>query len=160
MTNLNTKISDLERQIAALRRQTTPSCQELESEYRTAQGKADRVARVYGDSAPNWLAGESLQQYRRRLLSPYQKYSSTWRDANLAGIRDESAMTVVENSIYADALSARTSSDNYKPGELREVRETDQSGRVVSRFFGDPKAAWAPFQSQQRRVGRIVRTER
>lgn len=45
------------------------------------------------------------------------------------------------------------------PGKLRQVLQTDHTGRAASHFFGDEFAAWAPFCNPFRR-GRIVVPER
>jgi hypothetical protein len=41
-----------------------------------------------------------------------------------------------DQQLYAD----------LRPGELREIVETDRTGRHISRFVGDPGAAWQPFK--------------
>jgi hypothetical protein len=34
---------------------------------------------------------------------------------------------------------------HYKPGELREVLERDETGRTIRKFYGDPAAVWGQF---------------
>lgn len=41
---------------------------------------------------------------------------------------------------------------SLQPGELREVIETDRTGRRISRFVGDPGAAWERFKLPSRLV--------
>ena len=41
---------------------------------------------------------------------------------------------------------------SLEPGELREIVETDETGRRIRRFVGDPGAAWAPFKYSTQRV--------
>lgn len=39
-----------------------------------------------------------------------------------------------------------------KPGELTEVVETDDAGRRIRRFYGDPAVTWEPFKIESRLV--------
>ena len=129
-------------------------CENLEQEYRRAQSKADAVAQAFGDAAPRWLEGERLSQYRARLLRPYQKYSPAWRDVPLPSFPSDKALDTVENQVFADAVkeAKQPTTLTLKPGELVERIVTDDTGRRIRKFYGDPEACWGPFKQQSRIV--------
>jgi hypothetical protein len=129
-------------------------CEGLEQEYRRAQARADAVAQAFGDAAPRWLEGERLTQYRARLLRPYQKYSNAWRDVPLPSFPSDKALDTVESQVFAAALeeARQPTSLTVKPGELVERVVTDDAGRRVRKFYGDPEVCWGPFKTPSRLV--------
>ena len=118
-----------------------------------AQAKAERVAQAFGDSAgaPRHLNGESLSQYRRRLLGAFKKHSRSWKDVDLTPFADK-ALDTVESQVYSDALAAAMSPQNVEAGTLRIVTATDDTGRRIRKFYGDPEACWGPFKQPSRLV--------
>lgn len=59
------------------------------------------------------------------------------------------------NRLQAQLMAAKDSAllhASLKPGELRELIETDRTGRRISKFVGDPGAAWEPFKLPVRLV--------
>jgi hypothetical protein len=126
------------------------------SEFVAAQLKADRVAKIYGDSAPPALSGESLLSYRARLASQFQMHSKAYKDSNLYKIGDPIALSAVEDQIYADATREATHPTTYQPGQLRAVVTNDSSGRPVTRYYGDPNACWDQFNLGVRYVRRFI----
>jgi hypothetical protein len=109
-----------------------------------AQPLADTAAQSFGQRAPAPLTGESLSNYRVRLLSPYQPHSDTWKGSNLNKVAMEPhALAAAESQIYRDAQKVATRNDPGTP--LRAVTSRDEAGRMVTRFFGDPAEAWRPF---------------
>jgi hypothetical protein len=127
-------------------------CEGLEREYRRAQSKADAVAQLFGDAAPRWLEGERLSQYRGRLLRPYQKYSPAWRDVPLPSFPSDKALDVVEDQVYAAAKKEAAAPTNVPAGQLVERITTDDTGRRVKKFYGDPEACWGAFKMPSRLV--------
>lgn len=120
--------------------------EEERSRFVGAQQRADRVAQAFGDSARRWLSGERLASYRRALAQPYQKYSTAWKDIDLADLPD-AALEVAETQIYADAWAAATKSSVLNAVEgLREITETDRTGRKISKFYGNPEEVWGAFK--------------
>jgi hypothetical protein len=69
---------------------------------------------------------------------------------DLSAIADAQLLNIAEKQIYADAQSAASLS--VGPGQLREIKRADATGRMISTFEGDPAATWAPFQSGKRQV--------
>lgn len=125
--------------------------QDSHAMFVNAQARADKVAQAFGDSAPRWVDGESLSQYRQRLLSKFKAHSADWKGVALAKLGDD-VLGVAETRIYADAIVAATDPANVPAGQLREIIETDRSGRRISRFIGDPGACWDMFKQPARNV--------
>lgn len=152
---LRAQIADLQARISRMPADVTD---EDRAHFVAAQSQAERVAQAFGDSAgaPRWLNGETVPQYRRRLLSKYKAHSADWKDADLSKIADDSALTVIEKRIYADAMQAALHPTDLGAGQLREIKRVDAAGRTISNFVGSETAAWAPFANPHRR-GKVVR---
>jgi hypothetical protein len=147
-------IKSLEKQIADLnRRIPVELAEEDRAHFVEAQSKAERVAQAFGDSAgaPRWLSGETLAQYRRRLVSKYKQHSPAWKEVDLSPFADK-ALDTVEMQVYADAMNAAIRPATFTEGTLIERIETDRTGRKISKFSGDPEACWGPFKQVGRRV--------
>lgn len=120
--------------------------------YRAAADEAYRHAT--GASAPGHLPGEPVGAYRIRLLSGLTNFSRNWRTAtpeDLRQMRRAGALHNVESEVFHDAVEHAQRST----GPLREVREPDRSGRLVSKFYGDPAGCWDQFKLPVRRVARF-----
>lgn len=104
------------------------------------QAKADSVLAAFGKAASRPLQGESLASYRKRLLRGLKGYSDAYKDVDLAGIKDDKLLTIVERQIYADALTA-AKNPTARGDALIEHRTVDRAGRTVSTFTGNP-GAW------------------
>jgi hypothetical protein len=121
-----------------------PLCEAMRQDFVAAQAKADQVAQAFNDSAPRWLSGERLIDYRRRLLEPLKQHSPAWRSVDIP--RAEDVLRVAESQIYADAAREASNPSNIPAGTLLERITTDQSGRRISRFHGDVEAFLGPFK--------------
>jgi hypothetical protein len=147
-------IKALQDQLVSLQKRIpTELRDEDRQKFVAAQMKAERVAQAFGDSqgAPRWLQGESLTQYRQRLLGKYKQHSANWKGVELSKLNAD-ALDIVETQVYADAYQAATSPSTVEAGTLRSVTETDYTGRRITRFYGDPEACWGPFKRQARLV--------
>jgi hypothetical protein len=122
-----------------------------DANFIAAQSKAQRVAQAHGDSAPSPVQGETLMQYRTRLLTPFQPHSPTWSRVRLSALAPD-ALSVAENAIYSDSLVAAHNPATVAEGTLREIVEADATGRRISRFIGHPEACWGPFKQPARLV--------
>jgi len=112
--------------------------------FREAQARADATAQTFGQRAPAPLTGESLADYRVRLLAPYQAHSSNWKTSNLRVVaRDAHALAAVEAAIHQDARQAATRNGPDIP--LHAVTTTEPSGHRVTSWYGDAAEAWRPF---------------
>jgi hypothetical protein len=127
----------------------------MNAEFVNAQARAHAVARAFGDSAPPPLVGESLHDYRARLASPYLKHSKALQGANLAKIHDPNAFNAIEDQVYTDAAREAMHPTSFRPGELRAIATPDASGRVITRYVGDPNACWDQFNPGIRYIRRL-----
>ena len=118
-----------------------------------AQHKCDVVASAFSRSAPRQLDGESIRNYRIRLLQPYKANS-----AEYAGVGDDilkalppKVFDIAENKIYADSIAAARN-PNVPAGELWPVYETDATGRRMTTWRGQPRVWLEQFSCRPRRV--------
>lgn len=143
---------DIRKSIADLNKRLPVELPEAERQrFVAVQSRAERVAQAFGDSAgaPRWLQGETLDQYRRRLLGGYVKHSAAWKDIDLTPFADK-ALDTVETQVYADAYREATHPTSITSGELRMSIRSDETGRQIREFHGDPEACWAPFKQTPR----------
>lgn len=143
--------SQILQEIAELRsRIPTELSDEERNEVAEAQVKADSVFSSFGKRAPIPLSGEKPMAYRRRLMIQLQEHSPDYKAVDLSAIVDSQLLSTAEKHIYADAQKAASLS--VGPGQLREIKRKDATGREISTFEGDPAVTWAPFQSGKRQV--------
>lgn len=109
---------------------------EEEAKYADAQAKADSVFASFGKSASRPLAGESLMNYRKRLLRGLQAYSDAYKDVNITSIKDSKLLSLAEKQIFADALAASKSPMTYAADQEVEIHEKDRAGRTITKFRG------------------------
>jgi colicin import membrane protein len=126
-----------------------------ENERGEAQQRADAVAMSWGLRADRPLWGEPTLKYRIRQANRFKRYSPEFKNADLRLVSDRATFEAAEKRIYADAVAASTSNEYQAPGVLREVRRPDQSGRMISEFYGPVSVTLAPFRSPVYRVKRI-----
>lgn len=145
--------ADWRTQIAELAKRIPTEMQEADrAKFVDVQSKAERVAQAFGDSVEKrWVHGETLPQYRVRMASKFKQHSPDWKDVDLSTVND-SALAVAEKMIYADAWQAAIHPVDVEAGTLREVTETDRTGRKIHKFYGDPGAAWDVFKQRPRLV--------
>ena len=118
----------------------------------------ERAAAAYraavGAPPPGHLPGESLAAYRVRLADGLKGWSPTYRKFSvdsLAQMGRAGALHIAEQTIYSDAVVAA----KRPVGPLREVREADQAGREITKFYGNPSAWMDSFKLPVRRVARF-----
>ena len=104
-------------------------------------------------SAPRQLDGESIRNYRIRLLQPYKANSLEY-----AGVGDDilkalppEVFGIAETKIYADSIAAARN-PNVPAGELWPVYETDATGRRMTTWRGQPRVWLEQFSCRPRRV--------
>lgn len=101
-----------------------------------AQAKADSVYHAFGDSAPRVLDGESLGDYRRRLLGKLKVHSPQWKDIDLAGVNDK-VLDVAEAQVFTDSMAAANHPTDLPEGQMRAVTRVDPStGIRMTTFHG------------------------
>lgn len=119
-----------------------------------AQAKADSAYACFGKSASRALSGETLLNYRKRLMRGLQNYSDDCKSINLADVKDPTTLNMLETKIYADALKHATSPKAYADGQLQAVRSTasDGSGRTITKYYGDINSWLGQFKSSPYRA--------
>jgi len=125
---------------------------EEEAEYADAQAKADSVLAAFGKSASRPLQGEGLMAYRKRLLRGLQAYSDSYKEINLASIKDAALLGLAEKQIFADALVAAKSPMVYAADQLVEINEKDRAGRTITKFKGSMSAWLNDFKVEPMRA--------
>jgi len=103
------------------------------------QSRADRIYSVGGSKAPQICEGESLRDYRVRLLAPLKHTSNDYAKVDSAdfGKLPASVFASVETTIYNDAdKSGRNPIESAPDGSLREYYQTDAAGRRITCFAG------------------------
>ena len=114
-----------------------------------AQAKADSAYACFGKSASRALSGETLLNYRKRLMRGLQNYSDDCKNVNLNDVKDLTTLNMLEAKIFADAFKHATSPKAYADGQLQAVRTqaTDGSGRTITKYYGDINSWLGQFKS-------------
>ena len=129
-----------------------------DSEHRQmadAQAAADSVYHAFNDSAPRFLNGETLGEYRRRLVTKFKDMSPAWKAVDVGALSDDAVFEVAEKAIYADALTAARNPSSVEDGALRMTRRQTASGHTMISFDGRPRAWLNRFAGTQRAVTKI-----
>lgn len=127
-------------------------------EFIEVQSRATRVLEAFGDStgAAPFVTGESLLDYRARLLAPHMKFSKRWKDVPIEGIRNEAVLEKIEAEVFADALAEATHPTQAPRGTLRAVTTADSAGRPITRYLGDANACWDQFNPPVRHIRKFL----
>jgi hypothetical protein len=118
-----------------------------------AQIRADACASQFGRSAPKPMDGETVRNYRVRLLRPYQHNCAEFKELSTAELRrlPDKTFNAVERRIYADATQA-SSSPSVAKGYLQMVKKQDETGRTHIIWHGEPRVWLSQFSHPTRRV--------
>ena len=108
--------------------------------FADVQARADTVFAAFNKSASRPLVGETVDNYRKRLLRALQSHSDAFKSVELRSISDAALLDHAERTILADAMKAAKSPVAYGDA-LVECFETDRTGRRISTFKG-PMDAW------------------
>jgi 8-oxo-dGTP pyrophosphatase MutT (NUDIX family) len=139
------KIADMEQRMP---KQLTDEEEEAAAD---AQSRCDSVAQVFGRRAPRMLAGETLLAYRKRMAKDYKSHSPSWKDVDISTL-PEGAFVNIEKIIYADAMSAGLNPSSAPTGQLRPIRRTDETGRVITTYVGYVDAWLGEFKQEKMRA--------
>jgi len=115
------------------------------------QARADNAYRhALGCGAPPRLSGESLPEYRIRLVHGLKGFSERWKRIDrpgLAGVARSGALGVAEEQVFNDAIA----SVRRNVGPLRKVTEVDpDTGLRMTKFYGDPHSWLDQFSNATR----------
>jgi len=148
---LRLRLARMEGIIKSMTAETTP---QERDELASAQSRADSVAAMYGDRAPAPIPGEKPVDYRKRLLAKFQRHSPAYNGVKFDAF-DPATLGLVEERVYADAMTTARTSNDAQPGILIPVTKRDQAGREITTFHGDVGAFLAPFQPTHGQVVRL-----
>lgn len=118
------------------------------SEMADSQAKADNVFSLFGKSAPRPLQGETNIAYRKRLASGLKDHSTEWKGVDLSTLPD-SAFSIAEGKVYADAAVAARSPALAPDGELMTITRDLPSGHREHTFVGHPSAWMRHFSGSR-----------
>jgi hypothetical protein len=128
-----------------------------EDRFFAFQARSDSVAQLWGGHAAKPMAGETLGNYKRRVVTTWQRLSPTYKDVNLKVLQkaDGVAFNIAIDDIltHADAEGRRPT--RVPMGTLIERTET-KGGHQYTRFFGRPISWMGPMMMQGKRVKRII----
>jgi hypothetical protein len=112
---------------------------DLQSAARRYQARADDALSTWNIRAPAFVAGESLDEYRRRLARLAQRQLSDdheFRHLKISRMDDDVFGGFVPQ-FYAAAKEAGTKPDSAAPGEMRMVEKVNpQNGQKFIEWLG------------------------
>lgn len=117
------------------------------------QSRSDSVYAAFGLHAPRPLSGESLVDYKVRLANGLKSHGK-FKDVDLRRIAraDSSAFQIMEDQVYADAMQAAKNPVDLPDNAMRTVRRRDDTGRMFTEFYGQPRSWMSQFSGNRRRV--------
>jgi hypothetical protein len=129
-------------------------------EFLDVQSRAEKAYLGWGMRANPPLAGETLRNYRLRLLRPMQRHSKQYSKSDLELLpRDEAIFGATEAAIYADSIAASSSPDSVPRGQLRMIVKRLPSGHIENTFIGEPAAWMDRFAGGSRRYVTRINTK-
>lgn len=120
-----------------------------------AQAKADSAYSAVGKRAPEPFSGEKALDFRKRALITMQKHSPKHADVNIRAVADSATLSVLEDAIYGEARKAIQDEMNNTQGQLFKRVRSDEAGRQITEYQGDPRAWLSAFQTQPRVMSKI-----
>lgn len=120
-----------------------------------AQAKADSAYSAVGKRAPEPFSGEKALDFRKRALITMQKHSPKHVDVNIRAVADSATLSVLEDAIYGEARKAIQDEMNNTQGQLFKRVRSDEAGRQITEYQGDPRAWLSAFQTQPRVMSKI-----
>mgnify|MGYP000844798973 CR=1 FL=1 len=121
-----------------------------DSDMGAAYAKADSAFTGAGKSAPMPFAGEKALDYRKRALIAMQSHSPAHKDVNIRAIADSATLSVLEDAIYGAAKEAIDNEMKNSLGTLHKRVRSDEAGRRITEYQGDPNVWLAPFKTPAR----------
>jgi hypothetical protein len=114
-----------------------PRTYDDEQQILNLRAKADPVYRDAGRlGAPEPMVSESPRAFRIRMLDDLGRYHKDWSKTSVDCIRDETALSHVEQQIF-DAARKNGPSYGLKDGEIRQLATKTQGGHTVYNFAGN-----------------------
>lgn len=120
-----------------------------------ARVRCDAAFTACGRQSPTPFAGEKALDYRKRALMALQKYSPDNKDVNIRAVSDAAVLSVLEKAIYADARQTIEKEMTSTLGQLHKRVRSDEAGRRITEYQGDPNVWLATFKTPGRRLVKI-----
>ncbi|MFJ7171652.1 DUF2213 domain-containing protein [Citrobacter freundii] len=120
-----------------------------------AQAKADSAFSACGKNAPAPFSGENALDYRKRALMAMQKHSPAHKDVNIRAIADSATLAVLEDAIFSAARQTIEKEMTSTQGQLHKRVRSDEAGRRITEYQGDPNVWLATFKTPGRRLAKI-----
>ncbi len=133
---IGAQLRDLQNRVNAIQRERNGF--EIE-EMRRVQARANSIMALHGERARDPSLGETPLHYRAALAQELAEHSASYKSANLRGY-DAQSVAAAEDVIYNDAVQAARNTAKATPGLLVSERYRDESGRMITRWNGDPMA--------------------
>jgi hypothetical protein len=128
------------------------------TEIAAIQEKADETLRMFNQSAPRDMDGETVASYRKRLAGRVQQHAPSMKDINLKDATG-SAFDLLERQIYDEAHREAIRPSTIPDGEMREFRKYDATGRPFIEFHGHAKSWMSDFSNGAKKKLVGIRTE-
>jgi hypothetical protein len=153
--DLIARTNALRREVSAIRREL--SSEDVEALAMT-QARADAALQPFGKRASPPISGETPDKYRQRQLRHLAPPSPRFKDETFYSVTG-ATLSACEDIVYTDAAAAARDSDSpANAGRLIPLRKTDDAGRVITQFAGDPLSWMQSFMGNGAR-GRINRPD-
>lgn len=120
-----------------------------------AQAKADSAFSACGKNAPAPFSGENALDYRKRALMAMQKHSPAHKDVNIRAIADSATLSVLEDAIFSAARQTIEKEMTSTQGQLHKRVRSDEAGRRITEYQGDPNVWLATFKTPGRRLSKF-----
>jgi hypothetical protein len=112
---------------------------DLQATARHYQARADDALQPWNMRAPQFVIGESIDDYRRRLAKLAQRQlpdDHPFRNTKLSRLDDET-FAPIEKDIYTDVKRIGASNDSVAAGQMREVESINpENGQRTITFLG------------------------
>lgn len=120
-----------------------------------ARVRCDSAFNACGKQAPTPFSGEKSFDFRKRALIALQKYSPDNKDINIRAISDSAVLNLLEKNIYADARKSIDEEMNNTQGQLHKRVRSDEAGRQITEYQGDPNVWLSHFKTPIRVMSKI-----
>ncbi|WP_455872152.1 NUDIX hydrolase [Serratia proteamaculans] len=120
-----------------------------------ARVRCDSAYQAVGKRAPEPFSGEKALDFRKRALIALQKYSPEHKDVNIRAVSDAAVLGVIEKAIYSDARKTIDEEMNNTQGQLHKRVRSDEAGRQITEYQGDPNVWLGAFKTPARVLSKI-----
>lgn len=151
-TDLKKQLEDIQKKLGTI---TAAPDADIAS-YGKVQARADAAYSAMGGSAPRPAPGESLLDYRKRLVIDLKPHSKTWAKAEISvAAVDEAIFGTIETQVISEALATASDPAKVPTGKLQPIHSRLDSGHNQTKWLGRP-GAWMRAFSHPLQAGSFV----